>query len=128
MTAGVDARDSTIFENLGVSGSGEVVRVGVNESLGTGEESLPVACKVDVLALASCNKSFSLLEAEAFRFPKPASAARRDSLPLMFVGLINVGRARSRSVAASSATGFPVIGLLLELRSMRGFRICDVLL
>ena len=43
----------------------------------------------------------------------------------MLVGLNIIGRARSRSVAAGSAMGLPLIGLLFELKSMRGLRICD---
>lgn len=41
----------------------------------------------------------------------------------MFVGLIIVGRACP--VTAGSAMGLPVMGLLFELKSTRGLRICE---
>lgn len=62
---------------------------------------------------------------------RPACAVRFASLPLIFVGLIKLGR--DNGVSAGMSTGFPVIGLLFKLRSIRGLRgeaklLCEMLL
>lgn len=60
--------ESNAFAALGVSGSGEVVRIGgVTVSLEIGEASFVIVCKVEVLALASRDKLSSLFDAEALR-------------------------------------------------------------
>ena len=63
----------------------------------------------------------TLFEAdEVLCAPKPAAAVSFDSLLLIFVGLIRVGREGSFSF--SSMRGFPDIGLVLVLRFINGFR------
>lgn len=60
--------DSVFIEIVGVRGSGEdVCSGGVIDSLIVGDGRLYRFCNVVVLELASCDKLFSLFDAEAFR-------------------------------------------------------------
>lgn len=117
----ISVGDESALDCRGLMGSGDFVRTGgITVSVEAGDIDFEESIN-DGFGIAIFAKFASLFALLMVRWSfSPAWTVKFASLPLMFVGLNILERDGGASVGESK--GFPVIGLLLKLRSISGLR------